>query len=181
MGKRLLNLYTEDSLIELAKVERINLSRFFTELLSIELKVIKTIKDKTEKEIIEDLKIVNAKLTNELRLKIEELKAGARVKQDEYENELWNKIREKERRIVELEEEADVAAHDICDYRNKCKQLEADRDEVMRENGNLNCHIDDLEIERDRLREALQTIADECEIEFQYAADMANAALKEQT
>jgi len=49
--------------------------------------------------------------------------------------------------------------------------------------------IAELEGERDKLREALQTIADECEIEFQYAkavvgdariwvAGVANAALK---
>ena len=49
--------------------------------------------------------------------------------------------------------------------------------------------VEALETERDKLREALQTIADECEIEFQYAkavvgdariwvAGVANAALK---
>jgi hypothetical protein len=39
--------------------------------------------------------------------------------------------------------------------------------------------IAELESERDELREALQTIADECEIEFQYAADVARGALGE--
>ena len=36
---------------------------------------------------------------------------------------------------------------------------EVERDRVMRENGKLNCHIDDLEAERDRLRKALQFYA----------------------
>ena len=36
----------------------------------------------------------------------------------------------------------------------------AERDRVMRENGKLNCHIDDLEMERDRLRKAIQNYLD---------------------
>jgi len=33
--------------------------------------------------------------------------------------------------------------------RQRIAELEAERDRVMRENGKLNCHIDDLEVERD--------------------------------
>ena len=62
-------------------------------------------------------------------------------------------------------------------YEQRIAELEAELKQC------LDCckRVGELEGERDKLREALQTIADECEIEFQYAANVARGALKEQT
>ena len=70
-------------------------------------------------------------------------------------------------------------------YEQRIAELEAERNEWHRmweEQGAINDRNSRFwKAEQDRLREALQTIADECEIEFQYAADVARGALKEQT
>ena len=52
-------------------------------------------------------------------------------------------------RIAELEAERDRLEERLGDWQRETALAKAERDRVMRENGVLNCHIDDLEIERD--------------------------------
>lgn len=65
------------------------------------------------------------------------------------------------KRIAELESE-------LAQYKEISKQ-----DRSM-----LYWKVKELEAENARLREALQTIADECEIEFQWASNVAKGALR---
>ena len=63
-------------------------------------------------------------------------------------------------RIKELEEKLSIAKKWEDIEAKKYDKIKAERDRVMSENGKLNCNIDDLEAERDRLRDALQEISD---------------------
>jgi len=59
MGKRLLNLYVEDSQVELAKAKNINLSALFREMINVETTLVKG-------DEFQNLKIENAKMKEEL-------------------------------------------------------------------------------------------------------------------
>ena len=115
---------------------------------------------------------------------------AAERKQDEYEKALWNKIREKERRVIELESERDRAMTAFDDWKMDGWAL-LDRDEIEMAKSAFNAGLeaaglknritnaentikhwrdnyklvtvraDELEAERDRLREALQLV-DNC-------------------
>ena len=58
--------------------------------------------------------------------------------------------------IERLRSIADNNAANGLAAEERVKELEAERDRVMRENGKLNCHIDDLEAQRDRLRDVVR-------------------------
>ena len=76
MGKRLLNLYVEDSQIELAKAKNINLSALFREMINVEVEL-------TKGSEITDLKIKNAKLQEaviNLKTKLEQAEKNGRPK-----------------------------------------------------------------------------------------------------
>jgi len=98
MGKRILNLYTDDELIVLAKAKGINLSAFFTELLAAFLKQDENEDGLNDKEKILKLQANNALLSNALHEKTEEVERYLR-KIREFKNELEDlkeKLRKKE-------------------------------------------------------------------------------------
>ena len=71
MGKRLLNLYVDDDLIEAAKEKRINMSERVRAMLNVEIGI-------SKKNPIESLKLMNTKLTASLEranIKITKLEA----------------------------------------------------------------------------------------------------------
>lgn len=76
MGKRLLNLYVEDSQIELAKAKNINLSALFREMMNTELGLNKS-------NEIQDLKLMNSKL----QLEIIELKTKFEKEKKQWETQ----------------------------------------------------------------------------------------------
>ncbi len=71
MGKRLLSLYVNDELIELAKSRRMNMSRLFTEIITSEINDKKD--NKTQEEQILELKLKNAVIMEE-NTKLKEFK-----------------------------------------------------------------------------------------------------------
>lgn len=73
MGKRLLNLYVEDSLVELAKAKRINLSALFRSMMEVEV----NLKEGSE---LSELKATAARLTEEVnKLREENARLTAKV------------------------------------------------------------------------------------------------------
>jgi septal ring factor EnvC (AmiA/AmiB activator) len=83
--KTLINLYIEGEIKALAKAKGINFSRLFNEILAVEVGLLSNKRLKTDKDIINDLKLDNSKLASEmidikkendkLEKEIEELKA----------------------------------------------------------------------------------------------------------
>lgn len=83
MGKGILHLSIDSSIVELAKAEKINISSFVENLLFNELKI-KELSDTTTKdELIDKLKAKIALLTSELTIKNKEIESLNQQKKED--------------------------------------------------------------------------------------------------
>lgn len=73
MGKRILSLYVDDEDINLAKSKNLNLSSWFREMLSIELKIKELPEATTKEELIIKLKSKMAQLSEQLKISNDQL------------------------------------------------------------------------------------------------------------
>lgn len=78
MGKRLLNLYVEDSEIELAKAKGINLSALFREVMTIENKATKTNNINGLKKQLAETRVLLAQANEKITKLNEKVKRGTR-------------------------------------------------------------------------------------------------------
>jgi chromosome segregation ATPase len=104
----MLSLYVEDDLIQLAKSQKINISRLVNEILTTEFSI-KNVDDAiTKEEIINKLKIRVSNLSDELKISIEKYKLFEKEKEN-----LNNQIKELKTEIKTLKEcDGEVIAWD---------------------------------------------------------------------
>jgi len=94
MGKRLINLYAEDDIIEMAKLKGINLSLLFRKILSAEIDIEKEEDAQSTEQLINKLKARNGLLSSEVeqvrkeiqKLEKENLKLKGKLSEEEDKN-----------------------------------------------------------------------------------------------